>query len=121
MDREYLASKRNPIRDPKARKTWASTRTHCYLCGVCWDNTYLGLHTHHIFQGAMRSDEPCNLLRLCAIKCHNRAHVATGKLRLTKGQMLWLKRHNDPDEYDEERLLELSRRATLPELEEPKR
>ncbi len=120
MDRPDLIFKRT-IRDPKARKKWASTRTNCYLCGVSWDNTFCGLDTHHIFQGAMRSDEPCNLLRLCATKCHVRAHFASGEFRLTKGQMLWLKKHHDPDEYDEKRLLALSCRATLPELEEPKR
>jgi len=34
--------------------------------------------------------------------------------------MLWLKKKHDPDEYDEQRLLELSCWAELPELEEPK-
>lgn len=112
-----LHDNRNVVRDDRLRKEWATNRHYCYLCGGSRFQAWV--QTAHIFGGAMRSDEPCNLLRLC-VHCHMRDHDGWGERKLTLAHKLWLKKKYDPEEYDEERLLELSCRVSLPEPEQPK-
>ncbi len=111
---------RNIIRDIEPKREWESTREYCYLCGRKWSDLSVILDTAHIYGAASRSNEPCNLLRLSR-DCHRRDHEGHGDRKLKKGHLLWLKKKHDPMEYNQKRLLELSCRATLPDLQEPER
>jgi hypothetical protein len=97
----------------------------CAACGIPGLNALSdrwppGLQTHHIIKPG-RSDEPCNLLRLCE-RCHR---LAEGE-RVPRGRALYwptlplavclaLKLAADPEEWNPERLAVLAHR-TLPEL-----
>ncbi len=90
----------NPVRDVAARKRWRLTKgNRCQACGK--RPGWLGVHIHHIIR-FRRSDEPCNLLFLCA-ECHDAAHDG----RITLADACRIKRRVDPDEFDLARLVEL--------------
>ena len=60
--------KSRPVKDPEAVRQWADGHDCCQVCGIDehkarWVHI-TGLQTHHIIK-AGRSDEPCNLLRVC--------------------------------------------------------
>ncbi len=112
----------NVVRDPEVCRDYAVTRRYCEVCGTpeaqaAWP----GLSVHHLCQGAVRSDEICNLLVVCAI-CHGLAHGQTIRVggiplpQLTKGVMFMAKKLRDPANWNEARLEELRRQA-CPALE----
>ncbi len=109
-----------PVRSVPARVEWARDRDVCMVCGL--PVRYLrrrfpaGLFTHHIVGGACRSDEPCNLLRVCA-QDHDRIHAN----EVTLANVLWCKQHCDDANYDPDRIMALRGRASLPELSPPPR
>lgn len=113
--REFVRSR--PVDDPAGYKEWAQAQTSCHCCGI-----NAGLTTHHIVKPG-RSDEPCNLLRLC-MRCHDLAEGRSirqgGKLlpKLTLAHCLWLKREREPESYDRPRLARLYHRK-LPRAAKP--
>ena len=110
--------KSRPVRDPEAVRQWAERHDGCQVCGIDghkarWEQI-TGLQTHHIIK-AGRSDEPCNLLRVCE-RCHR---VIEGERvpdengghwpQLTLAHVLDCKREHDPQQYDPDRLTMLWR------------
>lgn len=110
---EYIRPQFPPKNKPNKSEfdyaKWNRANTECVHCWTT-DN----LTTHHIIGGrGGRSNEPCNLLRLCS-SCHDLAEKRSvrgldGKLLpvLTESNCLWLKKTFNPNEYDPERLQEL--------------
>ncbi len=110
--------KSRPVKDPGAVRQWADRHDYCQVCGIeehkaRW--VYItGLQTHHIIK-AGRSDEACNLLRVCE-RCHriiegesvpdeNGGHWPP----LTLAHVLHCKQEHDPQQYDPDRLTVLWR------------
>ena len=110
--------KSRPLKDPEAVRQWADRHDCCQVCGIDeyrarW--VYVtGLQTHHIIK-AGRSDEPCNLLRVCE-RCHR---IIEGERvadeqgghwpPLTLAHVLGCKQEHDPQEYNPNRLAVLWR------------
>lgn len=112
--------KTHPGKEPEVLAHFARTHPRCQACG-----TRHGLQIHHIVKQG-RAHEPTNLLRLC-LRCHNLAEGLDvrgrdGRLlpKLMIGHCLWLKREQDPRDYDPVRLQEL-RACRLPDPERPPR
>lgn len=116
-----------PVDDPAMYKQWAVDHPYCMACGVSAREAPfapncggIGLSTHHIIKPG-RSDEKCNLLRLCK-RDHDLAEGMRIRVRgellpvLTIGVCLTLKKVRDPGDWNPERLTELFRQ-TLPEME----
>jgi len=110
--------KSRPVEDQEAVRRWAENHDCCQVCGIDehkarWVHI-TGLQTHHIIK-AGRSDEPCNLLRVCE-RCHR---VIEGESvpdeqgghwpRLTLAHVLYCKLEHDPQQYDPDRLTVLWR------------
>lgn len=115
--------KSHPVRDVAGRREWEVRHNWCQSCGVSKDRApWPGLSTHHVVRQG-RSDEKTNWLRLCH-RCHQRAEGLTVRVngvvlpKLTLANCLYLKRHHDPEEFDERRLAELYHQA-LPIPESP--
>ena len=111
-------AKSRPLKDPEVLRQWADRHDCCQVCGIDEHKArwlqITGLQTHHIIK-AGRSDEPCNLLRVCE-RCHR---IIEGESvpdekgghwpQLTLGHVLHCKREHDPQEYDPDRLTVLWR------------
>lgn len=96
----------NPVKDPEFRRQWSIEHDHCQVCWVSpRDLPFCWLETHHLARPG-RSDEACNLLRLCKC-CHDRRHVVYGEEELTDGVLLEVKRLAEPDDWDPARLAKL--------------
>ncbi len=110
--------KSRPVKDPKAVRRWSDQHDFCQVCGIDdhkarWAHI-TGLQTHHIIK-AGRSDEPCNLLRVCE-RCHR---IIEGESvpdergghwpHLTLAHVLYCKQEHDPRQYDPDRLTVLWR------------
>lgn len=118
--------KLNIVRDWEIGYSWKLGHPFCLLCGIVATQAkaerWPGLELAHIIGGAGRSDEPCNLLILCA-RDHWLFHY-TGRWngqafeRITLAHLLWAKRQRDPGNWNPERLKELRGKA-LPDVEEP--
>ena len=118
-----IIAKAKPIKDVRARRAWADTKTHCSACGVRFSQAWLcWREVHHLVKRG-RSDETSNWLALCA-RCHK---LCEGERVVVDGEalpflcvaaQLWLKRRRDPGEYDRKRLEELKGEA-LPDPQEP--
>lgn len=105
------------IDDDEWYAEWNRAHTFCHCCGipasVASRERWPGLSTHHIVKQG-RSDEACNLIRLCQ-RCHDLAEghsirdTRTGELfpTLPLAVCLTIKRLREPDDYDEARLLRL--------------
>lgn len=78
------------------RKELSSFAAEYGFCAVCWGRE--SLHIHHLQQGAGRSHDRRNLLRLC-MWCHEGLHFG-GKHDLKKGMLLTAKREVDDANYD---------------------
>jgi len=105
--------KSHPVKDQQAVRQWADRHDCCQVCGIdehkarCVQVT--GLQTHHIVK-AGRSDEPCNLLRVCE-RCHR---IIEGESvpdgnggywpQLTLAHVLHCKQEQDPREFNSDRL-----------------
>ncbi len=112
------------ITDPDARWQWVMEGDHQDRCQVCHRPLavpmWLGFDPHHIIRGANgRSDEPCNLLLLCA-KHHEAVHGGQSRKpdgtlwpAITLEMVLFVK--SQTKEWDAKRLEELYHRR-LPEL-----
>lgn len=106
-----------PVKDPVFYKAWAAAHTHCQCCAATL--SFPPLSTHHIVRRG-RSDEACNLLRLCGV-CHDLAEHRTRTVSgvriadLTLGMCLRLKSDRDPGDFKRQRLEELYGQ-TLPDL-----
>lgn len=117
-------SKIGVVRDARFYTQWNRLHTYCQCCGVPWRYATLGkLTTHHIVK-FRRSDEACNLLRLC-LQCHDLAeghtirnpHTREPYPRITLGICLGLKALREPSDFDSERLTVLyGRRLPDPEV-----
>ena len=106
------------VRDRAMLRQWTKRHDCCQVCGIGWGDArwagLAGLQTHHIIKPG-RSDEPCNLLRVCG-RCHR---IIEGERvpddhgghwpRLTLAHVLYSKRERDPQEYDPDRLVLLWR------------
>ena len=112
----YVRSR--PVKDHEAVRNWAERHDCCQVCGIDeykarWIQI-TGLQTHHIIK-AGRSDEPCNLLRVCE-RCHR---IIEGESlpdengghwpHLTLAHVLHCKQEQDPQQYDADRLTVLWR------------
>ena len=111
-------TKSHPVKDREMLRLWAQRHDYCQVCWIAERDTrwarLTGLQTHHIIKPG-RSDEPCNLLRVCG-QCHRiieGERVPDGKgghwPRLTLAHVLYSKREHDPQEYDPDRLTVLWR------------
>lgn len=127
MKREYALTPAKIVRDVKSYREWSVAHDRCQVCQRNQEDVrcdgefpYL-LQTHHLIGGAGRSDEPCNLLRLCP-RCHEVYHGFRHRRNggywppITMGVMLMAKKLGDPDEWNPDRLEHLRHRA-IPELE----
>lgn len=122
MSRIYQKCK--PVKDPKFYKKWAEDHPRCQCCGIGETAARrrdggVPISTHHIVK-FKRSDEACNLLRLCN-RCHQLAEgirQVEGDLlpKLTLGVCLTIKMMRDAEAYDPERLAQL-RGCALPDPE----
>jgi hypothetical protein len=106
------------LKNQEAVRQWAEGHDFCQVCGIDENKArwvqITGLQTHHIIK-AGRSDEPCNLLRVCE-RCHR---IIEGESvpdekgghwpRLTLAHVLYCKREHDPQQYDSDRLTVLWR------------
>ena len=108
----------HPVKDRETLRLWAQRHDFCQVCWIGQRDTrwarLTGLQTHHIIKPG-RSDEPCNLLRVCG-QCHRiieGERVPDGKgghwPRLALAHVLYSKREHDPQEYDPDRLTVLWR------------
>lgn len=113
------------VRSSTTVRRFAAENPACWCCG-----SSARLATHHIIGGAGRSDERCNLSRLCLV-CHERAEgqpfgISVGggpTVRLgplTLANVLWLKMKRDPEHYDRGRLADLAHRKVLPRACRPR-
>ena len=129
--------RRPAVRNTTAYVAWGRAHPFCAACGREGGGAF-GISTHHIVGGSGgRSDEPCNLLRMCMHPCHDLAekldvrgparyaHDFTGAIvqlrgellpKITLGIALSMKLRCDPNEVDWDRLQELRGRR-LPDLE----
>ena len=110
--------KSRPVKDQELLRQWADCHDCCQVCGIDEHKArwvqITGLQTHHIIK-AGRSDEPCNLLRVCE-RCHR---IVEGESvpdengghwpQLTLAHVLHCKQEHDPQEYDPDRLTVLWR------------
>ena len=112
------------LKDPEAYAYFSLTRQACHLCGIPlrfsqrqWGRA---LTNHHIIKPG-RSDDICNLLRLCQ-RCHDSAEgrdVVYSGVRYPKisiGVCLFLKKISEPGNYDQKRL-EILFGKNLPQME----
>lgn len=104
-----------PVKDAVFYRAWALAHPFCQCCGVpeaaapnapgCGG---ISLSTHHIVK-FKRSDEACNLLRLCQ-RCHDLAEMRSVRVKgellplLYLSVVLTIKRVRDPDAWDPARL-----------------
>jgi hypothetical protein len=98
------------VRDPEAYSLWNRYHTYCQVCGIPSRIALAQarpLSTHHLIKKA-RSDEPCNLLRLC-LRCHNLAELLQIEdyPLLTLAILLTVKSVREPDGHAPSRLSEL--------------
>jgi len=133
MKRSDVINKAGMKKNRAVLRDWAEEHDRCHVCGITYDQTFdpqyelwpQGLQVHHIIHGtAGRSDEPCNLLRVCK-RCHDRIHE--GRQRIGRGpwrcslslaNVLWYKRKATPKEYSPKRLSQLWHRA-VPRPQKP--
>ena len=114
-------NKSYPVKDKAALEQFAVDQQRCACCWI-GVNPFLSrkLEIHHLIKQG-RSDERCNLLRLCN-ECHRLAEMESirenGDLlpKLTLGMCLWLKLESDYGHHDLRRLTELYHKR-LPECE----
>jgi len=110
--------KSRPVKDQEAVWEWTNSHNCCQVCGIDEHKArwvgITGLQTHHIIKPG-RSDEACNLLRVCE-RCHriiegesvpaeNEGHWPP----LTLAHVLGCKQEHDPQEFDPDRLTVLWR------------
>lgn len=110
-----MRPKVKPVKDKIFYRQWAEEHDHCQACGIDAQRAVFerwpGLSTHHIVK-FRRSDERCNLLRLCQ-RCHDLAEgrqIRVGGLllpHLTLAVCLGLKLCREPQDMSLERLEEL--------------
>lgn len=100
----------HPVRKVWTRRRWGMRHNYCAACGISDRRTRL--ETHHLVR-FRRSDEPCNLLRLCGA-CHKAASGLFVVLRgfgrlplLSFAACLALKKAADPEEWNGRRLAQL--------------
>lgn len=79
------------------RSDWSGSHHYCMVCWIpqraaMYDRFPKGLQTHELVGGSMRSLEPYNYMRLCAV-CHARYHDGTPHqdLCISFGQLLYCK------------------------------
>lgn len=117
--REFIKAK--PVKDRGILEEFAVDQQRCACCWI-GVNPFLSrkLEVHHMIKQG-RSDERCNLLRLCN-ECHRLAEFervrVDGKIlpTLTLGRCLWLKLESDSEHFNLPRLAELYHK-NLPEVE----
>jgi len=93
-------------------------------CAVTWaraEQFGVVLDPHHLVAGAGRKDDPRNLL-MVSREVHNHYHfggiIGTDckqKAPLTPGHLMFCKREEDPEQYDEAFIAELLGRKELPD------
>lgn len=114
--------RRGVVKSRDLYAAFAADHPHCQICGVHqllapWP----GLSRHHIIKPG-RSDEHCNLLMLCHfdhLLCEGQTIRIDGVTmpKITLGMVLLIKATDEPELWNPIRLLELSGRACLPDLE----
>jgi hypothetical protein len=110
-----------PIKDRAVLGEFALTFQYCAACWI-GPNPFLSrkLEIHHVVRQG-RSDERCNLLRLCN-ECHRLAEGETIRVdgrplpKLTLARCLFLKRESDPEYYVRWRLQQLYHKR-LPQIQ----
>lgn len=132
-----IFEKSNPVKDSGAYTEWNAAHNYCMCCGIQVNqNPYRVLTTHHIIKSG-RSDETCNLLRLCWQPCHMAFEGQSSRIQglidpnirghkpdfvlyraMSVGQALWLKKNRDGADWKPERLEVLYHKA-LPDLVKP--
>lgn len=108
----------NPLKDEVAYGTWALQNRFCWACGIPYykaGQVNRQLSTHHIIKSG-RSDEFCNLMRLCR-RCHDSAEGQEfpNWTQLELGIALSIKKAMDPHAWNPERMAELYHKE-LPDL-----
>jgi hypothetical protein len=129
-DARLLGPKAKAVSDADCLAAFAGSHAYCQACGA----DYRPLQVHHMIGGrGGRSDEACNLLRLCGHPCHllaeglnvsNPANSVSAPCevrprllpKLTLAIQLSIKRLRDPAEFNEMRLTVLHGRR-LPDHE----
>jgi hypothetical protein len=110
-----------PIKCRKTLGEYAARVTWCEACGKP-EGPSVKLDLHHLVKRG-RSDERCNLIRLCgppsywhSPSCHERVEATSGSSSwIPFGVILSIKKLRDPEGWNADRLAELRLRP-LPDL-----
>jgi hypothetical protein len=115
--------KARPVKNPKFYAQWNADHDFCQCCGIdaitAQHERWPGLSTHHIVKFG-RSDEACNLIRLCD-RCHRLAERAIIRENgielpiLEIGMVLTIKMTRDCEVWDPDRL-QVLRGCSLPDM-----
>lgn len=108
--------RRGVIKDEDFYEGWSRLHDYCMACGIgnakaAFRDGGISLSTHHIIKPG-RSDERCNLLRLCR-RDHDLAELLTVTVSsvalptLPIAVCLTIKKLREPHDHDPERLAEL--------------
>lgn len=109
--------RRGVVKDKDFYAAWNAAHDYCHCCGIAQhlapsDYGGVGISTHHVVKSG-RSDEACNLLRLCG-RCHDLAEGHTIRRpdrttwpKLSLAVCLSIKLVRDPDDFDPVRLAAL--------------
>jgi hypothetical protein len=112
----------SPVRDEEFRKAWSAQHPYCQACGLHAREAQvlypqMPLSVHHIIKPG-RSDEACNLLKLC-LRCHDLAELKAVRVKGTLLPKLpWpvccsLKAIREAEAYDPVRLATLAKRLEI--------
>lgn len=128
-----LARQSKKMRQAKdVEHAWATaTRPRCFVCLAQTTSTrYVSLEPHHLCPGSGKANGDEAALTLLCLLCHRVYHetcqdgpgVVLDGFKfppLTPGNLLWAKRMETPDEYDEAAILKMLGRKELPEAWQP--
>lgn len=92
------------------REEWIGNRSHCHRCEKMWYQLQCSLETHEIVTRACNAKSPrelSTLLRLCG-ECHCDIHDYS---KWPIARQLALKKRQDPEHYDRQRVNVLRGRA----------
>lgn len=105
--RDRIQERKPIVSDSVFLHQWSRERPTCYFTDSGPFSHSPILQTHHIVGGQNRSDEACNLVRVCE-RCHQRIHRTYGRGEVIPlGLVLSAKLLWDPGEFDVARIEEL--------------
>lgn len=121
MKRTRMKRKRRKGDKPEVRYEYMEQHQACSLTWRRAGQVGVALDPHHLVGAAGREDDPRNLLSLCR-EAHDHYHFGgwlddeyNQRSPLTPGNLMWVKRECDVENYDEAYIAALLGRKCLPE------